>query len=52
MSEENEKYANYIFDWMREVYKAWEEKKNIKRPFTEKSSNSENYENCTRCFFY
>jgi CRISPR/Cas system-associated exonuclease Cas4 (RecB family) len=39
MSEENEKYANYIFDWMREVYKAWEEKKNIKRPFTEKSSN-------------
>lgn len=39
MSEENEKYADYIFDWMREVYKAWQEKKNIKRPFAEKSSN-------------
>lgn len=43
MSDENRKYADYIFDWMREVYKAWEEKKNIKRPFTEKSSN------CTYC---
>jgi CRISPR/Cas system-associated exonuclease Cas4 (RecB family) len=43
MSEENAKYSDYIFDWMREVYTAWEEKKNIKRPFTEKSSN------CTYC---
>lgn len=33
MSEENKDYADYIFDWMKEVRKAWEEKKNIKRPF-------------------
>lgn len=38
MSEENKKYVDYIYDWMREVYAAWEDKKNIKRPFTEKSS--------------
>jgi CRISPR/Cas system-associated exonuclease Cas4 (RecB family) len=38
MSEENEKYSEYIFDWMREVRKAWEEKKNIKRPFKENAT--------------
>jgi CRISPR/Cas system-associated exonuclease Cas4 (RecB family) len=35
MSEENIDYADYIFNWMKEVRKAWEEKKNIKRPFKE-----------------
>lgn len=39
MSEENEKYINYIFDWMREVHKAWVDKKNIKRPFKEESTS-------------
>ena len=39
MSDENRKYADYIFDWMREVQQAWTDKKNIKRPFTEKSNN-------------
>lgn len=43
MSEENMKYADYIYDWMREVYAAWEAKKNIKRPFAEKGSP------CTYC---
>jgi CRISPR/Cas system-associated exonuclease Cas4 (RecB family) len=43
MSEENEKYADYIFEWMREVHKAWVDKKNIKRPFSEKDSK------CTYC---
>ena len=38
MSEENQTYVDYIFDWMREVRKAWEDKKNIKRPFKETSS--------------
>jgi|688.fasta_scaffold516048_2 CRISPR/Cas system-associated exonuclease Cas4 (RecB family) len=38
MSEENEKYVDYIFDWMKEVYAAWQEKKNIKRPFKQTDS--------------
>ena len=38
MSEENEAYANYIFDWMREVHAAWKDGKNIKRPFKETES--------------
>lgn len=38
MSEENEKYADYIFDWMREVHKAWADGKNIKRPFKENAT--------------
>ena len=32
-SPENLDYVDYIFDWMKEVRAAWEEKKNIKRPF-------------------
>jgi len=35
MSEENKVYADYIFDWMKEVYAAWQDKKEIKRPFKE-----------------
>jgi hypothetical protein len=35
MSEENQEYSEYIFDWMREVHQAWKENKNIKRPFKE-----------------
>lgn len=35
MSDENTKYADYIFDWMREVHAAWKDGKNIKRPFNE-----------------
>jgi CRISPR/Cas system-associated exonuclease Cas4 (RecB family) len=38
MSDENKEYIDYIFNWMREVYAAWKDGKNIKRPFT-KSSN-------------
>ena len=38
MSKENEEYINYIFNWMREVYAAWKENKNIKRPFTKSST--------------
>jgi CRISPR/Cas system-associated exonuclease Cas4 (RecB family) len=37
MDEENEEYINYIFDWMREVRQAWEEKKNVKRGYTKSS---------------
>jgi CRISPR/Cas system-associated exonuclease Cas4 (RecB family) len=37
MSEENDEYVSMIFDWMREVRKAWEDGKNIKRPFKETS---------------
>jgi hypothetical protein len=37
MSEENDEYISMIFDWMREVRKAWEDGKNIKRPFKESS---------------
>jgi hypothetical protein len=37
MTEENEEYINYIFDWMREVYNAFQEKKNVKRPYTKSS---------------
>ena len=39
MSEENEAYSDYIFDWMREVHKAWEDDKNIKRPYKENSTS-------------
>lgn len=39
MSDENEKYIDYILDWMREVYSAWQNKKNIKRPFKENSTS-------------
>ena len=39
MSDENKKYVEYILDWMRGVYSAWQDKKNIKRPFKENSSN-------------
>lgn len=38
MSEENEKYSEYIFNWMREVREAWENGKNIKRPFKENAT--------------
>ena len=37
MSDENQKYVDYIYDWMKEVHQAWQDKKNIKRPFSEKS---------------
>lgn len=37
MSEENDAYISMIFDWMREVYAAWKDGKNIKRPFKEDS---------------
>ena len=37
MTEENEEYINYIFDWMREVYNAFQEKKNVKRPYAKSS---------------
>lgn len=37
MTEENEEYVNYIFDWMREVYTAFKEKKNVKRPYAKSS---------------
>lgn len=37
MTEENKEYADYIFDWMREVYDAWKTKKNVKRPYTKSS---------------
>ena len=39
MSDENKKYVEYILDWMRGVYSAWQDKKNIKRPFKENSSS-------------
>jgi len=37
MTEENEEYADYIFDWMREVYQAFKDKKNVKRGYTKSS---------------
>jgi CRISPR/Cas system-associated exonuclease Cas4 (RecB family) len=43
MSEENKVYADYIFEWMKEVYQAWVDGKNIKRPF------KENAFPCTYC---
>ena len=39
MSTENERYVEYILDWMREVYAAWKDEKKIKRPFKENSTN-------------
>lgn len=37
MSEENKKYADYIFEWMKEVRQAWEDGKNIKRAFKQEA---------------
>lgn len=37
MTDENQEYVDYIFDWMREVYQAWKDKKNVKRPFAKTS---------------
>jgi CRISPR/Cas system-associated exonuclease Cas4 (RecB family) len=38
MNEKNSSYAEYIFDWMREVYKAHKEEKNVSRPFSKSST--------------
>jgi CRISPR/Cas system-associated exonuclease Cas4 (RecB family) len=38
MSDDNKEYIDYIFDWMREVYTAWKDGKNIKRPFKENAT--------------
>jgi CRISPR/Cas system-associated exonuclease Cas4 (RecB family) len=37
MDEENTEYADYLFDWMRQVRKLWEDKKLPERPYTPKS---------------
>lgn len=37
MNEANSEYTDYIFDWMREVRKLWEERTLPTRPFTKKS---------------
>lgn len=37
MTEDNQEYVDYIFDWMREVRQAWVDKKNVKRGYTKSS---------------
>jgi len=37
MNEENKEYVDYIFDWMREVYQAFQDKKNVKRGYSKSS---------------
>ena len=37
MTEENEKFVNDVFDWMRKVYANWEDGNLPKRPYTQKS---------------
>jgi len=34
MSERNKEYIQYVFDWMREVHAAWENKEQVKRGYT------------------
>lgn len=34
MTDRNKEYIDYVFDWMRQVYSAWEEEKQIKRGYT------------------
>jgi hypothetical protein len=43
MNKTNEELINYVFDWMREVRKVWEDKTLPNRPFTKSASA------CTYC---
>jgi CRISPR/Cas system-associated exonuclease Cas4 (RecB family) len=43
-------YINYMFDWMKEVYKAWEDKEMPKRPFRGKTKVCQNCPLVTTCY--
>lgn len=37
MNEKNKEYIEYVFDWMKEVYDAYKNNKNVSRPFPKSS---------------
>jgi len=50
MSKKNEEYINYVFDWMKEVYDAWVQKKNIKRGFAKSTYTCKNCPVFDQCY--